>query len=150
MQPGDVVSYLEMCSREGASLQRGMNYQLGPDHSVLLMSVQPGAPYDDSVSEDGQVLVYEGHDEPKSERVPDPKLVDQPLHTPKGTPTQNGRFYRAAEPTCDGRRSSLRYDKPLIESATSPSKTSSQAALSKPPKNERTSASMVVRVASAS
>ena len=97
MQPGDVISYLEMCNREGASLQRGMNFQLGADHSVVLMSVRPGAPYHDQVIDEGHTLVYEGHDEPRSNRVPDPKLVDQPLTTPNGTPTQNGRFYLAAE-----------------------------------------------------
>jgi hypothetical protein len=102
MQPGDVVSYLEMCGREGASLQRGMNFQLGNDHSVVLMSVRPGAPYHDQVVDDGQTLIYEGHDEPRSDRAPDPKLVDQPLLTPNGTPTQNGRFYRAAEDCRNG------------------------------------------------
>jgi hypothetical protein len=49
------------------------------------------------VLEDGRVLIYEGHDVPRSAEVPDPKGVDQPLFTEKGTPTQNGRFYQAAE-----------------------------------------------------
>jgi hypothetical protein len=102
MNPGDVVSYLEMCGREGASLQRGMNFQLGNDHSVVLMSVRPGAPYHDQVVDDGHTLIYEGHDEPRSDRVSEPKLVDQPLLTPNGTPTQNGRFYRAAEDCRNG------------------------------------------------
>ena len=44
-------SYIEMCSIEGTSLQRGMNYKLGPDYSVILMSVQPGAPYEDRIEE---------------------------------------------------------------------------------------------------
>lgn len=97
MQPGDVISYLEMCSREGASLQRGMNFRLGPSHSVVLMSVRPGAPYEDRVEDEGKTLIYEGHDIPKSPDVPDPKVVDQPLLTGNGSPTQNGLFYRAAE-----------------------------------------------------
>lgn len=102
MQPGDVISYLEMCSREGTSLQRGMNFQLRQGHSVVLMSVRPGAPYHDQVVDEGRALIYEGHDEPRSQRVPDPKSVDQPLATPNGTLTQNGRFYRAAEDTRNG------------------------------------------------
>lgn len=35
----EVISYLEVCGREGTSLQRGMNFGLGGDHSVVLMSV---------------------------------------------------------------------------------------------------------------
>ena len=37
----EVISYLEVCGREGTSLQRGMNFGLGSDHSVVLMSVRP-------------------------------------------------------------------------------------------------------------
>src|SRR5215208_6211135 len=36
----EVISYLEMCSREGTSLQRGMNFGLSSDHSVVLMSLR--------------------------------------------------------------------------------------------------------------
>ena len=97
MQPGDVISYLEMCSREGASLQRGMNFRLGSDHSVVLMSVRPGAPYADRVEDDGKTLIYEGHNVLKSPDVPDPRTADQPLFTGNGAPTQNALFYRAAE-----------------------------------------------------
>ncbi|MDF1597901.1 MAG: HNH endonuclease signature motif containing protein [Acidimicrobiia bacterium] len=97
MQPGDVIAYLEMCSREGAMLQRGMNFRLRPDHSVLLMSVRPGAPYEDQITDEGRTLIYEGHDQPKSTDNPDPKTLDQPLLTENGTLTQNGLFYMAAE-----------------------------------------------------
>jgi hypothetical protein len=37
----NVISYIEMCQREGASLQQGMNFGLGGNHSVILMSVRP-------------------------------------------------------------------------------------------------------------
>jgi hypothetical protein len=40
----EIITYLEMCSREGTSLQRGMKFGLGGDHSVVLMSVRPNAP----------------------------------------------------------------------------------------------------------
>ena len=73
-----------------------MNYRLAPSHSVVLMSVRSGAPYDDEVQDDGQVLIYEGYDVPKSESNPIPKVRDQELKTPAGTLTENGRFFEAA------------------------------------------------------
>ena len=96
MNPGDVISYLEMCTREGTQLQRGMNFRLGPNHSVVLMSRRPNAPYKDSVLDDGMAVEYEGHDVPKTAGILSPKLLDQPQFTPNGTPTQNGRFLEAA------------------------------------------------------
>ena len=95
MQPGDVIPYLQMCQAEGVSLQRGMNFRLRDDVSVILMSVRPGAPYADRVEEDGRVVVYEGHDVPKSADTPDPKSVDLVTVTPSGRKTQNGLFYDA-------------------------------------------------------
>jgi hypothetical protein len=72
----NIISYLEMCRREGTSLQAGMNFGLGGDHSVILMSVRPNAPYRDRLEDGGTTLIYEGHDEPKGARTPNPKLVD--------------------------------------------------------------------------
>jgi HNH endonuclease len=92
----ELISYLEMCRREGAGLRRGMHFRLRGDYSVLLMSVQPRAPYQDRFT-DGTTLIYEGHDEPQSAAVPHPKAVDQPLCTAYGTPTQNAKFYQAAQ-----------------------------------------------------
>ena len=100
----EIISYLEMCSREGTSLQRGMNFGLGGDHSVVLMSVRPNAPYRDRLEDEGTTLIYEGHDEPRSDAVPRPKAVDQPERTPYGTPTQNSRFHQAAQNYKEGRR----------------------------------------------
>lgn len=95
--PSRVMSHLEMCLREGVSLQRGMNFRVRGGHSVLLMSVRPGAPYRDALSADGTVLNYEGHDAPGNMTGGlDPKTVDQPLRTPRGTLTQNGLFFQAA------------------------------------------------------
>ena len=37
-QIGDIISYLEMCSEEKVNLQKGMNYNLGNNYSVILMS----------------------------------------------------------------------------------------------------------------
>ena len=101
--PNEIISYLEMCRREGVSLQRGMNFGLNGNHSVILMSIRPGAPYRDHFQEDGSVLIYEGHDEPRSDLNPNPKSVDQPVRARGGTPTQNGMFVRAADEYKQGR-----------------------------------------------
>jgi hypothetical protein len=95
IQPGDIISYNEMCLTEGYSLQRGMNFQVRGKTSVILMSIRKGAPYADKLEDDGQILVYEGHDLPKNEATY-PKLVDQLMVTSKGTLTQNGKFFKAA------------------------------------------------------
>ena len=88
---------MEMCQREGCSLQRGMNFRLHGRHSVILMSVRPGAPYHDKVLDGGTVLIYEGHDVPKSGSVRFPKQVDQLAYLPSGTLTENGKFHQAAQ-----------------------------------------------------
>lgn len=93
--PGDIVSYIEMCSGLGVNLQRGMNFQLCGDSSIILMSVRAGAPYADRVEEGGKVLIYEGHDVARVQGGPNPKEVDQPEFYPGGRPTQNGLFLQA-------------------------------------------------------
>jgi hypothetical protein len=41
----NIISHMEMCTRERTSLQRGMNFRLPDRHSVILMSLRPNAPY---------------------------------------------------------------------------------------------------------
>ncbi|MCO5181290.1 MAG: HNH endonuclease [Candidatus Promineofilum sp.] len=93
----EILSYLEMCQREKMSLQRGMNFRAGDNYSIILMSQRTNAPYRDRIEDDGTTLIYEGHDEPKRNDLPDPKKVDQPAVTNRGTLTENGKFARAAE-----------------------------------------------------
>ena len=100
----NVLSYIEMCQREGASLQAGMNFGLGGNHSVILMSVRPNAPYRDRLEDEGTTLVYEGHDHPKTATCPNPKVIDQPIKTHTGRPTQNGKFWAAAKAAASGHR----------------------------------------------
>lgn len=95
LTPGDVVSYLEMCAPFGMNLQRGMNFRLRDTESLILMSVRPGAPYEDRVEQGGRVIVYEGHDAPRKRRSIDPKLIDQPEFHPNRRRTQNGLFIDA-------------------------------------------------------
>lgn len=94
----EIISYLEMCAREGGShLQRGMNFRLGVNHSVVLMSLRKNSPYADRIEDDGETLIYEGHDVTTKEHEI-PKTVDQPMYLPGGnTRTQNGHFYQAAK-----------------------------------------------------
>jgi HNH endonuclease len=92
---GEIITYLDMCREERVNLQRGMNYRLGGLHTVILMSLRPGAPYADRVEEEGRVLIYEGHNIPRAKDGPDPKSVDQPLRNPGGGLTQNGLLFEA-------------------------------------------------------
>jgi len=100
---GDIVSHTDMCLREGRMLQHGMNFRVKPDHSVILMSRRKGAPYEDEVLNDGQILIYEGHDVPRTKRVTDPKALDQSRVTPSGRLTPNGKFEKAAIDAKNGR-----------------------------------------------
>lgn len=93
-----------MCLREGTSLQQGMNFGLGANHSVILMSVRLNAPYRDRLEDGGTTLIYEGHDEPRGPAAPNPKALDQPTHYPSGALTQNGKFHQAAQEFKRGRR----------------------------------------------
>lgn len=103
--PNEIIPYLEMCQREGVSLQRGMNFQLGHNHSVILMSVRANAPYADRFEDDGSTIIYEGHDVPRSVQIRDPKAVDQPDRSPGGQLTENGKFHKAAQDFRNGSRS---------------------------------------------
>src|SRR5688572_25099161 len=101
----NVISYIEMCRREGLSLQAGMNFGVGGTHSVILMSVRPNAPYRDRIEDGGTTLIYEGHDQPRGLHLANPKRVDQLDRLPTGNLTQNGRFHRTAQDTKAGHRS---------------------------------------------
>lgn len=102
VSPGEVISYIEMCQAEGASLQRGMNFHLRGNVSVILMSLRRGAPYADRIEDNGRILIYEGHDVPRTKNVTEPKKVDQPRYLSPGKPTQNGLFFDAAKRAAAG------------------------------------------------
>lgn len=93
-----IFSYREMCEEENVqTLQRGMNFRMNPGYSVILMSRRSNAPYKDKILDDGQTIEYEGHDEPNTRSIADPKKLNQPLKTPTGSLTQNGKFIHAVE-----------------------------------------------------
>ena len=87
-----------MCEQENTqTLQRGMNFRLNPSYSVILMSRRPNAPYNDKILFDDITIEYEGHDEPRTKFIDDPKKINQPAKSIKGTLTQNGRFIESVE-----------------------------------------------------
>jgi hypothetical protein len=92
----DIISYAELVAAENANIQKGMNFQIKSEYSIFLMSVRKNAPYADEWDENSGTLIYEGHDVP-SNVAKEPKEVDQPLTTPKGTLTENGKFFTAAQ-----------------------------------------------------
>lgn len=94
---GEIISYLELCTREKAHLQHGMNWRVQPSHSVFLMSMMKGAPYDDKIQDEGRTLIYEGHNAKSDTTELDPKTIDQPGLYPSGKPTQNGVFAKAVD-----------------------------------------------------
>ena len=85
-----------------------MNFGLGGNHSVILMSVRSNAPYRDRLEDGGTTLIYEGHDHPKGKSCQNPKVVDQPEHYPSGSLRQNGRFHEAAQLFKSGKRDTER------------------------------------------
>lgn len=99
MQKGEIIKYVDMTIAEGMNLQRGMNYNIqGKAYHIILMSVRPNAPYADEWIEEENTIIYEGHDVQKnynSSYLPCDQ-VDQPMYTPTGSLTENGKFYEAA------------------------------------------------------
>jgi hypothetical protein len=81
-----------------------MNFGLGGNHSVILLSLRPNAPYHDRIEDGGFTLIYEGHDHPRLSYCPNPKLVDQPEFFRSGALTQNGKFHQAAQSAKSGQR----------------------------------------------
>jgi hypothetical protein len=117
----DIFGYDKLVAAEKATLQKGMNYRVGKDYSVFLMSLRENAPYADALDEITGMLTYEGHDEPQRQGGPNPKEVDQPLTTPKGSWTENGKFFRAAMDSNWGAHASrvLQNPTPSKENSTS-------------------------------
>ncbi|MGD0355101.1 MAG: HNH endonuclease signature motif containing protein [Dehalococcoidia bacterium] len=93
-----IISYLEMCEAEGSQqLQKGMNFNISPKYSVILMSQRSNAPYKDKILKDGKTIEYEGHDEPKRGYEHNPKYEDQPRYLATGKLTENGKFIEAID-----------------------------------------------------
>ncbi len=99
MQKGEIIRYVDMTIAEGMNLQRGMNFCVnGRGYHIILMSVRKNAPYADEWLLNENAIIYEGHDVQKNHNETEFPCdqVDQPMYTPKGTLTENGKFYEAA------------------------------------------------------
>ena len=93
-----ILLYREMCDTENVqTLQRGMNYRLNSEYSVILMSQRSNAPYNDRVHDEGITIEYEGHDVSRIGGNVNPKEFDQPKNTKTGKFTQNGFFAKAVD-----------------------------------------------------
>ena len=64
--------------------------------------MQPNSPYQDRIEDNGETLIYEGHDVPRTAGTKNPKLIDQPKKLPSGRLTENGKFHQAAQATKKG------------------------------------------------
>ena len=72
----NVISYTQLVIKEnGKQIQKGMNFAIQKTYSVVLMSTQKNAPYNDQIFDDGEIE-YEGHDVPANIN-PEKKLVGQ-------------------------------------------------------------------------
>ncbi len=95
--PDTVLTHADLSSKEGFSLQRGMNYRpQNKDYSIFLMSTAPNAPYNDGFDAENKKLFYEGENISTREK-PEPKEHDQPFFTKTGILTNNGKFFKLAE-----------------------------------------------------
>ena len=99
-----IISYRQIEDVEEFRPQNGMNFRTkNKNYSIVLMSVLENAPYEDEISEDGKEIIYEGHDLNKRYcKGKDPKQFDQPLFSPYGNLTENGKFAKAANFYKDG------------------------------------------------
>lgn len=88
-----------MCEAEAQnSMQRGMNYRMNPEYSVILMSQRNNAPYQDNFDNELGYITYEGHDIPVSNGLAkNPKLTNQERYLPSGKLAQNGKFAKAVD-----------------------------------------------------
>lgn len=89
----EIISYTQMCFREGARLQKGMNFRANPEKPILLMSVRSNAPYPDRYADHKGTIIYQGHDQEGSSNK---SCADQPRIKNSGNLTENGKFYQAA------------------------------------------------------
>jgi hypothetical protein len=99
----EIISYSQLVVNEGGKqIQKGMNFGIQKSYSIVLMSTERNAPYNDDIFDDG-VIEYEGHDVPKNIQK-DKKSVDQPIANSSGTLTENGKFFQAANEYKAGKR----------------------------------------------
>ncbi len=97
-----ITSASELQVREGMNLQKGMNFRDGGEQlSVFLVLPRDGG-YTDTWDEAQMHYSYEGHDSVAEGAAG--RTDDQLLMYASGKPTENGKFYKAANAYKDGMR----------------------------------------------
>jgi len=96
MNPGDIISYLDLCRLEGDNLQRWMNFRERNRLSIYLMTIWTGSPYADRVEENGHVVIYEAPRSLDLAPAPGSRKLKQPIADLLGRKTHKGLFYDAA------------------------------------------------------
>lgn len=110
MNRGDVIWYMNMTIEEGFSIQCGMNFNVAnKEYGIILTSVRKNAPYADRFEDNGTTIIYEGHDVQQNYAPAgsNPKGIDQPMTIPSGLPSENGKFYAAAQGYKSGKPAKL-------------------------------------------
>lgn len=100
MHRWDIIRYIDMTTEEWITLQRWMNFKISwKNYSIILMSVRKNAPYTDKIEDEWKTIIYEWHDLQKNFNKSwyDVKNIDQPMFNPSWTPTENWKFYQAAQ-----------------------------------------------------
>jgi hypothetical protein len=69
MEVDDIISYHDLVTEEKAALQKGMNYGVGKNYSIFLMSLRENAPYGDELGPACGMRMYQGHDNPQHMRT---------------------------------------------------------------------------------
>jgi hypothetical protein len=57
MEVDDIISYHAVVTAEKVALQKGMNYGVGKNYSVFLMSLRENAPYANALDEVTGILI---------------------------------------------------------------------------------------------
>lgn len=87
-----IVSWYDIARTERVS-QKGMNFRINPEYSIILMSRRGNAPYNDHIYPDGITIEYEGHDVPNDRS----KEHNQERYSNTGALTENGKFIEAVD-----------------------------------------------------
>ena len=97
-----IISASELSVREGMNLQKGMNFRDGGEQLSVFLVLPREGEYTDTWDEARMRYSYEGHDSVAEGAAG--RADDQLLVYASGKPTENGKFYKAANAYKDGMR----------------------------------------------
>ena len=97
-----IISANELAAREGMNLQKSMNFRDSGEMLSVFLVLERDGEFTDSWDEDLMRYVFEGHDSIAEGAAG--RTDDQLLMYASGKPTDNGKFYKAANAFNDGIR----------------------------------------------